>query len=310
MKHLVTAVTLIVLGLFAWSLVGRDEGPRPMREDGVAAPEESGSGIRAGETTPTAPPSERLASSLVTKDPLVAAIAGTITDLMTGEKTRADRAVLERRIADALTREQLADEQTVAAAARSAVDLFLDEAGKARRAAAASAAEPTAQMSIIKAMAQRYAASLRRGLMGSGLGAIHTDVFLTSAIDVELPEGYEKAEWSVLGGFEYKEGMTLPEPVRRLDGKRVGIAGYMMSLGEFEDIHEFLLVESQWSCCFGEPPDVHQVVVVTIPDGEDGIELLTTPVLVLGTLDVGEEKEDGWVTSVYRIRAEIVEPLE
>ena len=72
----------------------------------------------------------------------------------------------------------------------------------------------------------------------------------------------------------------------------------------------FLLVESQWSCCFGEPTDVHQVVVVTIPDAEEGLELVTVPILVLGTLDAKEEMEDGWVTSVYRIKAEAVEIVE
>ena len=114
----------------------------------------------------------------------------------------------------------------------------------------------------------------------------------------------------MLGGFEYKEGMELPKAVTDLDGKEVGIAGYMMSLGEFEDIHEFLLVESMWSCCFGIPPDVHQVLVVTIPDDQEGLELVTVPIVILGKLDVGEEVEDGWVTSVYRLTAETVEMVE
>ena len=67
------------------------------------------------------------------------------------------------------------------------------------------------------------------------------------------PLQIQVVKWEVLGGFEYEEGMALPKPVRDLSGKKVGIAGYMMTLEEVEDIHEFLLVESLWSCCFGIP---------------------------------------------------------
>ncbi len=104
--------------------------------------------------------------------------------------------------------------------------------------------------------------------------------------------------------------MTLPESATSLDQKKVGIAGYMMSLGQYADVHKFLLVESIWSCCFGIPPDVHQVVVVTIPDEQPGIELTSMPVMILGNFDVGEEKDGRWVTSVYRLTATEVKEID
>jgi hypothetical protein len=115
--------------------------------------------------------------------------------------------------------------------------------------------------------------------------------------------------WRTIGGFEYTEGMQLPEEVRKLNGAKVGMAGYMMTIEEVENIHEFLLVEAFWSCCFGTPPSVNQVLMVRVV-GDKGVEYTSSPVLILGTLEVGEEIEDGFVTSVYRLKATSVTPTE
>ena len=37
--------------------------------------------------------------------------------------------------------------------------------------------------------------------------------------------------------------------------------------------------------------------------GTKGVEYTSQPVLILGTLEVGEKIEDGFVTSVYRLKA-------
>ena len=50
----------------------------------------------------------------------------------------------------------------------------------------------------------------------------------------------------------------------------------------------------------------NQVVEVRIPKDMPGIEFTTTPIGVMGILDVGEEVEDGFVISVYRIKADKV----
>ena len=63
-------------------------------------------------------------------------------------------------------------------------------------------------------------------------------------------------------GFEYIEHMTLPDEVRKLNGKKVGLAGYMLTLDQVENIREFLLVEAFWSCCFGTPPSMNQVAMI------------------------------------------------
>jgi hypothetical protein len=132
---------------------------------------------------------------------------------------------------------------------------------------------------------------------------------LRAAPTVTVPAGHEAVTWKTLGGFEYTEGMALPEEVRKLDKQKVGIAGYMMTIEEVENIKEFLLVEAFWSCCFGTPPTVNQVLLVRVV-AEKGVEYTSSPVLVLGTLEVGEEIEDGFVTSVYRLKATSVTATE
>src|SRR5688572_10425413 len=47
-----------------------------------------------------------------------------------------------------------------------------------------------------------------------------------------LPDGYERVSWKLLGGFPYRESVALPADVTALDGKNVGMPGFMLTLGE------------------------------------------------------------------------------
>jgi hypothetical protein len=132
---------------------------------------------------------------------------------------------------------------------------------------------------------------------------------MRAAPQVNVPAGYQALSWKTLGGFEYTEGMKLPDEVLALNGAKVGIVGYMMTIEEVENIHEFLLVESFWSCCFGTPPTINQVLMIQIP-GAKGVEYTSSPVLILGTLEVGAKVEDGFETSVYRLNATTVTATE
>lgn len=119
------------------------------------------------------------------------------------------------------------------------------------------------------------------------------------------PEGYRRLVWDELTDIDYEEGDALPEQVLSLNGERVAMAGFLVEAS----YNELLLVQSVWSCCFGQPPAVHEAVVVLMenePDDDwfDGI------VRVVGTLEVGEEREDGYLLSVYRLRARQVDVPE
>lgn len=138
----------------------------------------------------------------------------------------------------------------------------------------------------------------------------HEGTLQLAAVAFEPPEGHRALPWRVLGNFDYYEGEPLPAYVQQLDGDRIAMGGYMLALGSVTALHEFLLVESQWSCCFGEPPALNQVVVCLLPESSGGVDYTAQPVVVAGRLEVGEETEDGFVISVYRLHASSVRPLE
>lgn len=122
----------------------------------------------------------------------------------------------------------------------------------------------------------------------------------------ERPEGYRRLVWEELTDIDYEEGDPLPSEVTSLNGERVAMAGFLVEAG-FDDL---LLVRSVWSCCFGQPPALHEAVVVRVP-GEVEDAWFDGIVRVVGTLEVGEERDlDGYVSSIYRIRPLQVDVLE
>lgn len=122
--------------------------------------------------------------------------------------------------------------------------------------------------------------------------------------DEDAPEGeWEPAAWPILSNFEYEEGMDLPARVQAMDEKNVMAWGYLLYL---ED-DQFLLVQSLWSCCFGRPPDLHEAIVVRADPSIRRLE--GRGVRVYGRFEAGEMREDGYVTSLYRLDSIAVRPM-
>lgn len=119
-------------------------------------------------------------------------------------------------------------------------------------------------------------------------------------IEAPLPAGHERLTWKQLGGFLHQEGEPLPQEVLALNGRRVGIFGFALSLGDPEAPGEVVLVESLWGCCFGAVPELNQTILVRLAPGASLLDS-AAPLEVTGRLEVGEEREDGFVTSLYRI---------
>ena len=242
-------------------------------------------------------------------EPIADEIYRMIKDLVAGRVTDADRADLQERLVTAMEEAELGNAVLRDKASQAAVDdllrnssLYMPEDGRV------SAEFLLRQDEIISSVASSFAARLVRKVPGLEIAGVHTGSFLSPVLDVKLPEGHERAAWAQLSGFEYEEHTPIPEANKAMNGRKVGLTGYMITLGETENIEEFLLVESLWTCCFGVAPDVHQVVVVR-KKGK-GVEFSQQPLLVLGTLEVGEETEDGFVTSLYRIHATSVREIK
>lgn len=105
-----------------------------------------------------------------------------------------------------------------------------------------------------------------------------------------------------LGGWEFDErkDQPIPEYILALDGKMVTMRGFMMPDIDFEHIRTFHLVRSLYSCCFGAPPQLNEILRVTLRDPE-GMDYTYQTVEVTGRLQVVFEMEDGLVEDLYRM---------
>ena len=148
------------------------------------------------------------------------------------------------------------------------------------------------QVRAIAGVARELARELLLLAVGSSPGA--------DGISAAVPVGHQRINWNELGGFTYAEGAPLPPEVQALGGRDVAIFGFMLTLGDAERSREFVLVESLWGCCFGSVPDVNQTILVRTAEGAS-TDYSAAPLLVTGRLEVGEAREGGYVTSVYRI---------
>ncbi|MEZ6037672.1 MAG: DUF3299 domain-containing protein [Planctomycetota bacterium] len=110
--------------------------------------------------------------------------------------------------------------------------------------------------------------------------------------------------------WKYTEGLKgLPRAVRDLDGRRVVMIGFMLPIDEVAGMKEFLLVQSLWSCCYGTPPDIHQIVRCVMPRGKT-VDYEFEPVLLVGEFRVEATTMDGYVVDIFQLHVDFLEVLE
>ena len=133
--------------------------------------------------------------------------------------------------------------------------------------------------------------------------AERVEAFLPTLDDVELPapkpSGDVEAKISILQlrDARYRRGRPLEQWIEELDGKTVAIEGYM-AIGTLEGLTEFELVPEDCEC--GKSKVNHFVLVKL---AEDVTRFKPGRFWITGTFEAGEEIEDGFITSVYRLRA-------
>ncbi len=124
---------------------------------------------------------------------------------------------------------------------------------------------------------------------------------LLGVVPPDIP-GVEPLMWELLRTYEYRPGLEgMPETIKKLDGSKVVMIGFLMTVFEYDDIHEFHLVASHWSCCYGVPPGLDGAVSVKLAKGEEGLPNTIKPLRVIGTLRVEEVKESDIVYAIYTI---------
>jgi hypothetical protein len=130
------------------------------------------------------------------------------------------------------------------------------------------------------------------------------------------PSGVLQTSFKVLAGFHLPEAVfkakpghvrpLIPESIRSLDGREVSLTGFMLPIRiKNRMVTEFMLLRTQNTCCFGIPPELHEVVEVLKVDNPTKV-LMDTPVTVVGRLHVRERWEGTFLCSIYQMDAEQV----
>ena len=122
-------------------------------------------------------------------------------------------------------------------------------------------------------------------------------------LDVALAkEAPYKIDMHDLGGWilDERDEEPIPDYILALDGKEFIMRGFMMPDIDFEHIRKFHLVRSLYSCCFGAPPQLNEIMRVTLAD-EDGMEYTYNTLEVRGTLHIEFEMVDGLVEDIFRL---------
>lgn len=112
-----------------------------------------------------------------------------------------------------------------------------------------------------------------------------------------------------LTSWPYEDGLKgMPKRVKELSGKKVLMTGFMLPIDEVQNIKEFLLVESLWSCCYGQPPDIHGIVRVVMPKGKT-TDYFFDPLKIIGTFKVEATVMDGYCVDIFQLHVESLEAL-
>jgi len=105
----------------------------------------------------------------------------------------------------------------------------------------------------------------------------------------------------------------IPNHIQALDGTKVLLVGFMVPIDVDRrgNVTAFALTQNQSFCCYGIPPGLTELVMVEMEDGKSAPYAYDTPVAVYGTMNVGEDIDDGYILSVYRMESsEVVDVRE
>ena len=107
-----------------------------------------------------------------------------------------------------------------------------------------------------------------------------------------------------------KTEALIPSAVKACDRQRAAIRGFMLPLKvEGGVVTELLIMKDQSMCCYGAVPKIHEWVSVKMT-GPGVKPIMDQPVTLYGTLHIGEMRENGYLTGLYRMDGERLEAPE
>ena len=127
---------------------------------------------------------------------------------------------------------------------------------------------------------------------------------ILSGYNIEISDELLGPVTNDLAAVSAKTDALIPPKVKALDKKRVALKGFMLPLKvEGGLVTEMLVMKDQSMCCYGTVPKIHEWVSIKMT--EKGVKpLMDQPVTLFGKLHVGEMRENGYLTGIYRMDGE------
>ena len=143
-----------------------------------------------------------------------------------------------------------------------------------------------------------------------------------SAPPPKVKDGYLSLTFDQLSQFEYPvtpEGAitelpdgskpSIPNDIKKLDQKRVSLSGFILPLDANESKTEtFILIKNQLLCCFGQEPKINEYCIVNMTEPTELI--LDRPVMISGSLQVGELMDGELILCLYQLHGDELELIE
>jgi hypothetical protein len=125
-----------------------------------------------------------------------------------------------------------------------------------------------------------------------------------SGYEIEISDELLGPVTNDLAAVTARTEALIPEEVRALDKKRVALKGFMLPLKvEGGLVTEMLVMKDQSMCCYGTVPKIHEWVSIKMVN--KGVKpFMDQPVTLFGKLHVGEMRENGYLTGIYRMDGE------
>lgn len=111
---------------------------------------------------------------------------------------------------------------------------------------------------------------------------------------------FDDLKFDIAIGAEFKETM-LTEAIKKLDGAKVRIRGFVRPGFKQSGIKNFVLVRDNQECCFGPGAALYDCVMVKMA-ADQSIDFTVRPICVVGTLQIKKYVgKDGKVWAIYRL---------
>jgi hypothetical protein len=134
----------------------------------------------------------------------------------------------------------------------------------------------------------------------------HSTIGIVESTIESDPEKTLALTFSRLMTWEYDADNDTPPPekVAKLDGRKVGLTGFMYPLQQGDSIQYFCLLRTTQTCCYGPRPQFNQYVLVEMDAPIPFYRL--DPVSCVGKFRVEPAPDEGYI---YRIEGEKCESI-